>query len=72
MMMAIVAVCVVRQRLSSPQLMRRAVNILYVPALGINGILGLEVYPTGRHAMKDYSKYSVFYSCLSDPGGRIQ
>ena len=52
--------------------MRRAVNILYVPALGINGILGLEVYPTGRHAMKDYSKYSVFYSCLSDPGGRIQ
>ena len=68
--MAVVAVCVVRQRLSSPLLMRRAVNILYVPALGINGILSLEVYPTSRRTVTDYSKYSVFYSCLSDPGGR--
>ena len=70
--MAVVAVCVVRQQLSSPQLMRRAVNIFYVPALGINGILGLEVYPTGRCTVIDHSNYFVFYSCLSDPGGQIQ
>ena len=58
--MAVVAVCVVRQRLSSPQITRRAVNILYVPALRINGSLGLEVCPTGRRTVIDYCRELFF------------